>query len=78
MICSHCANDYDKSFQVILPDGESFTFDSFECAIATLAKECASCGCRILGHGLETAGAYFCCANCAELHGEPGFVDRIR
>jgi hypothetical protein len=40
-------------------------FDSFECAIHALAPVCAHCQCRIVGHGMETDGKFFCCAHCA-------------
>lgn len=74
--CECCGNTYDKSFEVILA-GKSHTFDSFECAIQTLAPRCAHCGCRIIGHGLEADNAYFCCAHCAEAGGESGLTDRV-
>ena len=66
--CEHCGNDYDKSFEVMMGD-ERHTFDSFECAIHTLAPRCAHCGCRIIGHGVEKAGTYYCCVHCAEKAG---------
>ena len=34
--CDSCGNDYDKSFQVVMA-GQTHVFDSFECAIHTLA-----------------------------------------
>jgi hypothetical protein len=73
--CETCGNDYDKSFDVVMR-GESHTFDSFECAIHALAPECAHCGCRIIGHGMEKDGTMYCCANCAEHEGVPEMVDR--
>ena len=51
-VCEVCGNDYDKAFEVTR-DGESHTFDAFECAIHALAPECAHCGCKIIGHGVE-------------------------
>ena len=54
--CEHCGNEYDKSFTVTM-DEQSHTFDSFECAIATLAPRCAHCDCAIIGHGVEAEGA---------------------
>src|SRR5207249_1944239 len=60
--CETCGNEYDKSFQVLM-DGQTHTFDSFECAIHMLAPSCAHCGCKILGHGVEGKGQFFCCAN---------------
>ena len=48
--CDSCGNDYDKSFQVVM-GGQTHVFDSFECAIHTLAPSCGHCGVRIVGHG---------------------------
>jgi hypothetical protein len=73
--CDVCGNDYDKSFEVSR-GGERFTFDSFECAIHKCAPQCDHCGCRIIGHGVETDGKIFCCANCARQAGEKGLRDR--
>ena len=73
--CEVCGNDYDKSFEVIM-GGERHVFDCFECAIHALAPECAHCGTRIIGHGVEGAGQYFCCAHCAEEFGVTGLEDR--
>ena len=63
-ICDTCGNDYDKAFTVNWAGG-SATFDSIECAAVKLAPECAHCGCRILGHGVEAEDKMFCCAHCA-------------
>ena len=73
--CEHCGNDYDKSFTVTL-GGKSHVFDSFECAIHVLAPRCAHCSCAIIGHGLEAAGKFFCCAHCAKESGVTGLRDR--
>ena len=73
--CEVCGNRYDKAFQVVL-GGETHTFDSFECAIHALAPRCDSCGCRIVGHGVEAQDTFFCCAHCASLAGEGGLTDR--
>jgi len=62
--CDVCGNDYDKAFQVSR-DGQSMTFDSFECAIEAMAPLCTHCGCKIIGHGVESGGEIFCCASCA-------------
>jgi len=74
--CDVCGNDYDKSFTIAY-GGHSYTFDAFECAIYKLAPRCAHCGCRVIGHGLEQSGVFFCCANCSELAGVTGLKDRI-
>ncbi len=73
--CEVCGNDYDKAFQV-MRGGETHVFDSFECAIHALAPTCAHCGCRIIGHGVETAVGMFCCANCARHQGSTAVKDR--
>jgi len=74
--CDLCGNDYDKSFEVV-KDGKTSTFDSFECAIQALAPTCEQCTCRIIGHGLEADGRYFCCDHCAEKAGVSGLRDRV-
>jgi hypothetical protein len=66
--CETRGNDYDKAFQVSM-GGVTHTFDSFECAIHALAPTCAQCGIRIVGHGLEKEGTFFCCEHCAERAG---------
>jgi hypothetical protein len=73
--CDVCGNDYDKAFEVRM-GGRAHTFDSFECAIHKLAPQCAHCGCRIIGHGIEADGRMFCCANCAREVGVVGAADR--
>jgi hypothetical protein len=73
--CETCGNDYDKAFTVTV-GGATHTFDSFECAIHMLAPKCAHCGCRIVGHGVESRGTYFCCAHCAHTSGVTGVQDR--
>jgi phage terminase large subunit GpA-like protein len=73
--CEVCGNEYDKAFEVRM-DGETHTFDSFECAIHALAPMCAHCRCRIVGHGMESNGRYYCCAHCAHQHGVAQVSDR--
>jgi hypothetical protein len=74
--CEMCGNDYDKAFLVTM-DGQSHTFDSFECAINKVAPTCKHCGNRIIGHGVEAAGNMYCCAHCAHGEGVQQAVDRI-
>jgi Rieske Fe-S protein len=62
--CEVCGNDYDKAFEVIAA-GERHVFDSFECAIHRMAPVCEHCGCKVVGHGAEVDGRFFCCAHCA-------------
>lgn len=73
--CDMCGNDYDKAFTVTM-NGKTSTFDSFECAIHMLAPKCSHCGCRIVGHGMESAGSMFCCAHCAHESGVKNVADR--
>jgi hypothetical protein len=74
--CETCGNDYDKTFQVMM-NGQTHTFDSFECAIHALAPICEHCGTRIVGHGLEKHGAFYCCDHCAGKNGGSGLRDRV-
>lgn len=74
-ICDVCGNDYDKTFQVVHPSG-NYQFDSIECLALKLAPTCHHCHCRILGHGMESGGAVFCCAHCARASGLSQFCDR--
>lgn len=73
--CEVCGNDYDRSFQVIA-GGTSHTFDSIECDSSAIAPHCEHCDCRILGHGLEENGHFFCCAHCAKSFGQTKLRDR--
>ena len=73
--CTVCDNEYDKAFQV-LTGSKTYTFDSFECAIQALAPQCAHCGCKIIGHGVEAKGTMYCCAHCASTKGETAIRDR--
>ncbi|MEX0884965.1 MAG: hypothetical protein WD009_00865 [Phycisphaeraceae bacterium] len=75
-ICEQCGNDYDKTFEIVMA-GERHTFDSFECAITRLAPTCEHCGARIVGHGIEASGRFFCCAHCAEKEGVGAARDRV-
>ena len=73
--CDSCGNDYDKAFTVEKA-GKKYTFDSFECAIHKLAPACEHCGMKIIGHGLEKAGRFFCCDHCAQKSGVKDLKDR--
>jgi hypothetical protein len=74
-ICDTCGNDYDKAFTVSW-GGHTATFDSIECAAAEVAPECAHCGCRILGHGVEADDTVYCCAHCARKASNADINDR--
>jgi hypothetical protein len=73
--CEVCENEYDKSFEVVTADNR-YVFDSFECAIHLLAPECEHCGCKVVGHGVEASGRFYCCANCARMAGVDALRDR--
>lgn len=73
--CEVCGNDYDKAFAVTMA-GRTHTFDSFECAIHALAPACAHCRCKVIGHGVEKDGVFYCCAHCAKRAGATGLKDR--
>jgi hypothetical protein len=74
--CEVCGNNYDKAFTVSMA-GKIHTFDSFECAIHALAPRCDHCGCRIIGHGMEANGSFYCCAHCASKEGVSAVQDRV-
>jgi hypothetical protein len=74
--CEICGNSYDKSFEIISGGGRH-VFDSFECAISALAPKCDHCGCRVIGHGVESKDRYYCCAHCAREAGATGLKDRV-
>lgn len=65
-ICEVCGNEYDKTITVEAA-GARHTFDCFECAIQAMAPICEQCQCRVIGHGVEVGGQFFCCAHCARL-----------
>ena len=73
--CETCGNEYDKTFTLSMA-GRAHTFDSFECAIHALAPTCDHCGCKILGHGVEAHGSFYCCAHCAGQEGVHQVQDR--
>ena len=55
--CDACGNDYDGAFKVATAAGKSYTFDSFECAIFTLAPACEHCNVRMTVSAQPGAGA---------------------
>ncbi len=66
-VCEVCGNDYWMSFEVRTSGGARHVFDSFECAVQRLAPVCEHCACRIIGHGAEVEGRFYCCAHCARI-----------
>ena len=75
--CEVCGNDYDMAFEVHA-QGAVHVFDSFECAIHRMAPVCEHCGCKVIGHGVQAGGRFFCCASCARAVGVgAGLSDRV-
>jgi hypothetical protein len=64
-VCDLCGNDYWMSFEVRTGSGDVHVFDSFECAVQRLAPVCEHCQVRIIGHGVEVEGRFYCCGHCA-------------
>lgn len=75
--CDVCGNEYWMAFEVRTSTGDTYTFDSIECASQRIAPECEHCQCRILGHGVEVEGQFFCCAHCARAV-SAGLGDQVR
>lgn len=71
--CEVCGNDYRLAFEVHAA-GSVHIFDSFECAIHLLAPVCEHCGVRVVGHGAEADGVFFCSAHCARQNGRRSAV----
>jgi hypothetical protein len=75
--CEVCGNDYDKAIEVVAA-GARHVFDSFECAVARMAPVCEHCGIKVIGHGVEVDGRFFCSAHCArEVMGTVAAQDRV-
>jgi hypothetical protein len=74
--CEVCGNDYAGAFEVRM-DGHTHVFDSFECAVHRLAPSCEHCGCRVIGHGVQSGELIFCCAACATAEGAKGLRDHV-
>ena len=74
--CDVCGNDYDKSFQIV--QGRQVAhFRQLRMRHSWhLRRRVSHCGCRIIGHGMEAHGEFFCCAYCAKQSGAPQMKDR--
>ena len=62
--CDCCGNDYDGAFE-ITQNGQTHTFDSFQCAIHQMAPVCPTCHCKVIGHGVDLGSQTYCCNHCA-------------
>ena len=76
-VCNTCGNDYDKTMHIVI-EGLAYDFDSFECAIHALAPKCKTCGCQVIGHGVQSDEAIFCSVHCASSVGLTGLTDHAR
>jgi hypothetical protein len=74
-VCEVCGNDYEPAMRITI-GAEEHVFDAFECAIHALAPTCAHCGCRVIGHGVQSADRVYCCAHCARAEGVEAVRDR--
>lgn len=74
--CMTCGNDYEPSLELTL-GGHADTFDAFERAIHKLAPTCLLCGCRILGHGVQSEHRLYCSAHRARQHGVAGITTHV-
>jgi len=62
-------------FEVVAA-GRRHVFDSLECAIHRIAPTGEHRGGRVIGHGVESPGTFFCGAHCARAAGVEGLRDR--
>ena len=53
--------------------GEGRIFNGY----LTVVPECAHCGCKVIGHGVEAGNDIYCCAHCAQSVGVEGIHDRV-
>jgi len=74
--CEVCGNDYRLSFEVHAA-GAVHVFDSFECAIHAMAPVCERCGVRVVGHGVEADGVFFCSASCGRKGGRASAAELV-
>lgn len=61
--CETCGNQNGQLFDVV-KNGETRTFDSFDCAIEAMATPCDNCGCLITGSDAIEGDTRFCCSAC--------------
>jgi hypothetical protein len=38
---------------------------------------CENCGCKVIGHGVEADGVFYCCAHCARQGGQASAADLV-
>lgn len=70
-----CGNEYEGSSAMITTDRRAHIFDSIDDAAHAIAPVCAHCGCRVLGHGMQSGGKIYCRASCARRTGSDAVRD---
>jgi hypothetical protein len=73
-VCETCGASYAKSFKIII-NSETHEFDSLECAIQGIAPTCPHCGCRVIGHGVDSDGLTFCSHHCLAVKKRIAFAE---
>lgn len=68
--CDVCGSTDSRTFTISMGN-QTGTFDSFECAIHMMAPACEHCGCRIIGHPVNSESGVYCCVHCAREAGNP-------
>lgn len=63
--CETCGSQGSNLFEVV-KDGVARKFDSFECAIESMAIPCKNCGCLITGRQFVADGNSYCCDVCRQ------------
>jgi hypothetical protein len=74
--CEVCGKDYDKAF-IVEAAGVQHTSIVSSVRFQAMAPTCEHCQCKVIGHGVEVEGHFFCCAHCARLATSADVRDRI-
>ncbi len=69
--CETCGSQNSDLFEIV-KDGVTRTFDSFECAIQSMATKCYNCGCLITRRPHFTGDKAYCCNACQKQY-DAGF-----
>ena len=74
--CEVCGNDYRLSFEVHAA-GSGARVRQLRVRHPCAAPVCEHCGVKVIGHGVEADGTFFCCASCARMHGDPASASEL-
>jgi hypothetical protein len=72
--CEVCGNEYDKALTLLLPGIATPSIVSNARFRRSHRSATAS---RVIGHGVEVGGRFFCCAHCARLATSADVKDRV-